>query len=928
MKRNLLLLAVMILTVFAFSNVYADCPQAPNDHGNCDTLGMEVWPADVNFPMPTGYAKISLYVTHDTPADGDSLAAFVLPMCYTHNNPTKYCSVTAYQNAISWNPTLLARSIFRHLPDNTTATVHNWMMDLYDAAEDGQWNSVILDMDGTSHYWLSLIPTGTEDPRYGDPARRLMATMSFKLEDSMTVCVDTCFWPPSSRVAYTNASPSIAFIPRLAWQNADGVGQFCHDFFIIPNLPPELTCAGTQSQNQNGHYVIDGAVSVTDPDCPQGVSTLSSLSISFAGDGVTNVTLTHPNISGCADSSNITYDVTNHCAAGGVVTIIALDSKGGADTCFFGINLTNHAPTIACPGNQTIYVPGGVYNGSATGTDPDGDAITYSGDPANPAWVTVGSGGAIHATPDVGDTGVYTVCVIGTDVCQATSRCCFDIEVKAIVGVPNHVYIPVTPCVDPGHYVDVPIYMENFQPGVCFGGFELEVEFDYTSMTFVSADPGALLLQPYTEVVGSDTTFYSWEYFNYRMLPCPLCACCKYKILLFGMKDLPNGPFHKGYDICPTDPMGELAVLHFVVNNDEKLRGLMIPICFEWEGEVVEGQVVHDWDCAENTFSDPTGNILYVSNKECEYMPLPECDTPGSIERLINFMTGPGGDCGVCGGVMVCNPSGGQCKRGDVNYNTMPYEPADAVLFARYFAEGIGVFGPEPDRSLKVCATDVNADGRTLTLSDLVYLIRVILHDAVEIPKLAPATVANVVVSNGVITVAGANVGAILFEFDGAVNPTLLASGMDMAAGTNKVLVYMDPTTGQSLASASEVISYTGDAKLVSVEAVDRDTRVLTTTITSKIAPTTFALHAAYPNPFNPNTNLSFTLPEAVNYSLKIYNVAGQLVRAYEGSGSTGLNVITWDGKDNAGNSVSSGVYFYKLVAGHFSATEKMVMMK
>jgi flagellar hook assembly protein FlgD len=40
------------------------------------------------------------------------------------------------------------------------------------------------------------------------------------------------------------------------------------------------------------------------------------------------------------------------------------------------------------------------------------------------------------------------------------------------------------------------------------------------------------------------------------------------------------------------------------------------------------------------------------------------------------------------------------------------------------------------------------------------------------------------------------------------------------------------------------------------------------------------------------------------------------------------LNVITWDGKDNAGNSVSSGVYFYKLVAGHFSATEKMVMMK
>ncbi|MCK4224327.1 MAG: T9SS type A sorting domain-containing protein, partial [candidate division Zixibacteria bacterium] len=95
-----------------------------------------------------------------------------------------------------------------------------------------------------------------------------------------------------------------------------------------------------------------------------------------------------------------------------------------------------------------------------------------------------------------------------------------------------------------------------------------------------------------------------------------------------------------------------------------------------------------------------------------------------------------------------------------------------------------------------------------------------------------------------------------------------------------------------------------------------------------KVAPTAFALNPAYPNPFNPFTNLSFTLPEAVNYNLKIYNVAGQLVRSYEGMGSVGLNVIGWDGKDNAGDEVSSGVYFYKLTAGGFSATQKMVMMK
>ena len=139
----------------------------------------------------------------------------------------------------------------------------------------------------------------------------------------------------------------------------------------------------------------------------------------------------------------------------------------------------------------------------------------------------------------------------------------------------------------------------------------------------------------------------------------------------------------------------------------------------------------------------------------------------------------------------------------------------------------------------------------------------------------------------------------------------------------NKVLVWS--SKGNSFTSA-EVL--TADAELVSVTAVDRDSRELTTTITAKVTPTAFALHPAYPNPFNPFVNLSFNLPEAMNYSLKIYNVAGQLVRSYSGMGSQSLNVVTWDGKDNSGSEVSSGIYFYRLTAGGFSAIQKMVMMK
>lgn len=89
-----------------------------------------------------------------------------------------------------------------------------------------------------------------------------------------------------------------------------------------------------------------------------------------------------------------------------------------------------------------------------------------------------------------------------------------------------------------------------------------------------------------------------------------------------------------------------------------------------------------------------------------------------------------------------------------------------------------------------------------------------------------------------------------------------------------------------------------------------------------------FSLNPAYPNPFNPYTNLNFTLPNAVNYSMKIYNVAGQLVKSYESIGNVGMNVITWDGKDNASNDVSSGIYFYKLIAGNYTATNKMILLK
>jgi flagellar hook assembly protein FlgD len=84
------------------------------------------------------------------------------------------------------------------------------------------------------------------------------------------------------------------------------------------------------------------------------------------------------------------------------------------------------------------------------------------------------------------------------------------------------------------------------------------------------------------------------------------------------------------------------------------------------------------------------------------------------------------------------------------------------------------------------------------------------------------------------------------------------------------------------------------------------------------------------PNPFNPTTTIEFTVKERANVQLRIYNVAGQLIRTLVNEARTPgeVHTATWDGRNDAGQSVSSGVYFYKLVAGTFVQTKKMVLLK
>jgi hypothetical protein len=88
--------------------------------------------------------------------------------------------------------------------------------------------------------------------------------------------------------------------------------------------------------------------------------------------------------------------------------------------------------------------------------------------------------------------------------------------------------------------------------------------------------------------------------------------------------------------------------------------------------------------------------------------------------------------------------------------------------------------------------------------------------------------------------------------------------------------------------------------------------------------PTSFAIMQNYPNPFNPATNISFDVPKASHVELSIYNVLGQKVASLvDQNMDPGTHTVSWDASNN-----SSGVYYYRILAGTFSATKKMVLLK
>ncbi len=99
--------------------------------------------------------------------------------------------------------------------------------------------------------------------------------------------------------------------------------------------------------------------------------------------------------------------------------------------------------------------------------------------------------------------------------------------------------------------------------------------------------------------------------------------------------------------------------------------------------------------------------------------------------------------------------------------------------------------------------------------------------------------------------------------------------------------------------------------------------------IVTEELPTTYSLSQNYPNPFNPSTVIEFTVPSRGHVELSVYNLLGQrVVTLVDEPMSQGAYRTVWYGRDESGHHVATGIYFYRLLAGEFEESKKMVLLK
>lgn len=485
-----------------------------------------------------------------------------------------------------------------------------------------------------------------------------------------------------------------------------------------------------------------------------------------------------------------------------------------------------------------------------------------------------------------------------------------------------------------GHYTDVDLTI--FSDSQLVDGFDILIAYDGNALTFIEAT--------------LDTIFINagWEFFTYRYGYHGDCGvgCPPSNIRLFGMAETNNGAFHPEWDeIREALRAGtKLATITFFVSSDVNFGGASLPLKFFWQ------------DCGDNTFSTEHGDYIALAhfvfpdhadiNDSTQAFTDPTfpgiASVPENCDSAFNGLASFQGITLQHGYINIVEPHDidSQGGIGDINDNNIPHEIADAVLFSYYFISGISAFGSHVEAS--TIASDVNLDGVTLGVADFVYLVRIIVGDALPHTQLEiPGAQINITAKsiNGQLVVSydsNVEVGAILLVFEGGsdVSEPVLgdgASDMDVVYGVNndqfRVLIYNIGTNSLTSGQHPLVsIPYDTPPELIEVEASNYQGGPITAAYQnqSSIA----VLTQNYSNPFSDRTSISILLSNQSSWSLEIVTSEGRFVRSFEGISEAGEVIIEWDGTHANGRPMPNGIYFYRATIGDLVLTKYMMLLR
>jgi len=729
------------------------------------------------------------------------------------------------------------------------------------------------------------IPVGTDEDFY------TITTQVSDADEGRFLCIDSAWYPPGGAWLWSTNSGN-----QFPYWN----GPLCWEIKTQPNAPAVFTNCPVGIQSFDHCAIASYDFNGEDPDpvqCPAGGGDPNSVTYSMVSgpgaiDASTGVWTYQPSLADVGAVMQVEVRVEDFCGAG--------------SNCTMDVQFTNTAPTIACQGLKKVG-KGNSIDVQITGDDVDCDPGSYSVVSVNPPptgsySIDPNTGVLTFNSADPEDGGVTFAFEVAYGDGDLSATCTQQIEV--LVTEPFGLLIEKTHDTYQGahEYVDLSVTSGSEQ----MWGFDLLVAYDASALSFQNAMPGTVY-----DACG-------WEYFTYRYGANGNCSggCPSGLLRVVGIAETNNGANHPS---CFAANGETLATLDFLVTDDRTFECMYVPIRFFW------------MDCGDNAISyhenadpNPYTQKLGISDEVVDFstdmdmadgsaefptfLGAPDACLAGDKDRPVRFVNFKNGGIDI-----VCADS--IDARGDLNLNGTAYEISDVVLYSNYFVYGIGVF---THYQAQVAASDVNADGIPLSVADLVYLTRVVVGDALPYPKTAPMA-ANLSTNGSVLSV-DEQMGAAFVTIEGNVTPELLADNMEMLyafdANNNQTRVLVFSTT-QGATFEGSFLNANGNVQSVEMATYEGQP------VAASIRPDAFALNQNYPNPFNPTTTISFTLPTASKYSIKVYNVTGQLMQQVSGQAEAGTVEYSLDA-----SSWASGIYFYSVETPNNSATKKMVLLK